>query len=327
MRLSPGGKMILSVSRRTDIPAFYSKWFYKRMEEGYVLVRNPMNAKQVSKILLSPELIDCIVFWTKNPKDLMQGLDKLKDYNYYFQFTLNPYDNTIEVDVPDKKTLINAFIELSRKVGSQKVIWRYDPILLTPKLTKEYHYRCFERLAEILHPYTQRCVISFLDLYYKTERNMKSLDIIPFSNEDMMEIAQKFSVIAKKYGFLLETCSENIDFSKFGINHSKCIDDRLISSIIGKVISVDKDPNQRKACGCVKSIDIGMYNTCRHNCLYCYANFSKNTVAKNCLQHNPDAPLLYGSLDGSETIKDREMKSYVVPSKNLQVSIFDPDQL
>lgn len=319
--------MILSVSRRTDITAFYGKWFYKRIEDGYVLVRNPMNAKQVSRILLNPELIDCIVFWTKNPKEFMKDLDKLKDYNYYFQFTLNPYDSTIEVNVPDKETIINTFTELSRIIGSSRVIWRYDPILLTPRFNKEYHFRSFERLAQILHPYTQRCVISFLDMYYKTERNMKSLGIIPFCEEDMMEIAQNFSETAKKYGLIIETCSEKADFSKFGISHGKCIDNRLISKIIGRKISVDKDPNQRDACGCVKSIDIGMYNTCLHNCLYCYANFSKSTVTKNYLQHDPDSPLLYGSLSGDEIIRDREVKSYVVPAENTQLSIIDGNHL
>ena len=315
--------MILSVSRRTDIPAFYSKWFYKRIEERYVLVRNPINAKQVSRISLDPSVIDCIVFWTKNPKNLMRNLDKLKDYNYYFQFTLNSYDKTVEVNVPEKKVLINTFIELSQKIGKERVIWRYDPILLTPKFSKEYHYKWFEYLAEKLHPYTQKCIISFVDLYLKTERNTKPLNVIPFTDESIMEIADRFSKITKKYDISLETCSEKVDFSKFGINHSKCIDDKLISSIIGKPISVEKDSNQRESCGCVKSIDIGAYNTCKHNCLYCYANFNKSIVEKNYLQHNPDSPLLYGKLNGDEIIKDRVMESYVNSPQISQVSLFD----
>jgi len=315
--------MILSVSRRTDIPAFYSKWFYKRIEEGYVLVRNPMNAKQVSRILLDPRLIDCIVFWTKNPKTIMQNLDKLKYYNYYFQFTLNPYDKTIEVNVPDKRVLIDTFIELSQKIGKERVVWRYDPILLTPRFDKEYHFKWFGYLAEKLHPYTQKCIISFVDLYSKTERKTKHLNIITFTDEIMMEIAEKFSEITRKYNISLETCSEAIDFSRFGINHSKCIDDKLISSIIGKRLSADKDPNQRESCGCVKSIDIGAYNTCKHNCIYCYANFSKNTVDKNYLQHNPDSPLLFGKLNGDEEIKDRAMESYIDSFENSQLSFFD----
>jgi len=316
-------KMILSVSRRTDIPAFYSKWFYNRIKAGYVLVRNPMNTKQVSRISLDPQLIDCIVFWTKNPRSFMKNLDKLKDYNFYFQFTLNSYDKTVEVNVPEKKLLIDTFVELSQEIGKERVIWRYDPILLTPKFNKEYHYKWFEYLTEKLHPYTQKCIISFVDIYSKTERNTRPLDIIPFTNESMMEIAEKLSSITKKYGISLETCSEQMDFSMFGINHSKCIDDKLISNIIGKPLSIDKDNNQRETCGCVKSIDIGAYNTCKHNCLYCYANFSKNTVDKNCLQHDPNSPLLVGVLSGDEVIKDRPMESYVNSLQNSQLSLFD----
>ncbi|HHW00016.1 MAG TPA: DUF1848 domain-containing protein [Clostridiaceae bacterium] len=315
--------MILSVSRRTDIPAFYSEWFYKRIEDEYVLVRNPMNSKQVSRILLTPELIDCIVFWTKNPRNLMKGLDKLKDYNYYFQFTLTSYDKTVEVNVPEKKELINTFIELSREIGREKVIWRYDPILLTSRFDKEYHYKWYRYLAEKLHPYTQKCIISFVDLYSKTERNTKSLGIIPFTVESMREIAEKFSSIARQYGIQLETCSEAMDFSEFGIRHSNCIDDELISKIVGKKLFIGKDPNQREICGCVKSIDIGAYNTCKHNCLYCYANYSRSIVEKNCLQHNPDSPLLFGELKGDEVIKDRIMESYTSSSRGTQLSLFD----
>jgi DNA repair photolyase len=296
--------MILSVSRRTDIPAFYSEWFYNRIKEGYVLVRNPFNPKQVSRILLSPGVIDCIVFWSKNPGRFKDKLDLLKDYKYYFQFTLNSYDKTVETFVPDKKELISTFIELSGKIGKERVIWRYDPILLTNKFNKEYHYKWFEYLAERLHNFTNKCIISFMDFYAKTERNTKELGILPFSADDMLEMAEQLSLIAQKYNLALETCSEAMDFSAFNIGHSRCIDDRLISAITGKLFRFDKDSNQRENCGCVKSIDIGVYNTCRHNCLYCYANFSKNAVQKNCLRYNPDLPLLLGKLNGDEVIKD-----------------------
>ncbi len=297
--------MILSVSRRTDVPAFFSDWFYNRINEGFVLVRNPMNNKQVSRILLNPEVIDCIVFWSKNPKNLIVNLDKIKNYHYYFQFTLTPYDKTIEVNVPEKTVLIKTFIELSQRIGKERVIWRYDPIMLTQKFTKEYHFNRFEYLAEKLHRYTKKCIISFVDMYKKTERNTATIDIMPMTDSVIFEIAEKLSIIAKKYGLSLETCSEAVDLSAFGINHGKCIDDKLISGIIGKPLFIEKDTNQRLSCGCVKSIDIGAYNTCKHNCLYCYANFSKSLVEKNCLQHNPDAPLLYGALKGDEMIKDR----------------------
>ncbi|NMM61669.1 DUF1848 domain-containing protein [Clostridium sp. P21] len=302
--------MILSASRRTDIPAFYSEWFFNRIREGFVLVRNPFNTKQISKISLSPEVVDCIVFWTKNPKRMIKKLEEVKKYNYYFQFTLNSYDKTLEKNVPEKKYLINTFIKLSQKIGKDKVIWRYDPIILTDKFTKEYHYRWFEYLVKRLSPYTNKCVISFLDLYKKTERNLKSINILPLNKDDMFDFARKFSKIASEYNLIIETCSEEVELSKFNINHGRCIDDKLVSDIIDEKLFIDKDSTQREVCGCVKSIDIGAYNTCNHNCLYCYANFSRECVEKNLLKHNKKSPLLFGDLNGDEKITDRKMKTY-----------------
>lgn len=308
--------MILSVSRRTDIPAFYSGWFFNRIKEGFVLVKNPFNAKQISRINLNPKVIDCIVFWTKNPRKMLKKLDEIKEYNYYFQFTLNSYDKTLEKNVPAKRYLIDTFIKLSTKIGNDKIIWRYDPIILTDKFTREYHYKWFEYLAKRLSPYTKKCVISFLDLYRKTERNLSKINILPIKENDMLELAERFSKIAFKYDLTLETCSENIDLSQFNIAHGKCIDDKLISRIVGQKLSIDKDPNQREVCGCVKSVDIGAYNTCNHNCLYCYANFNRNVVEKNLLKHDKKSPLLFGKLDGDEKIVDRKMKSY----RKVQIS-------
>ncbi|HBN84925.1 MAG TPA: hypothetical protein DDZ89_13905 [Clostridiales bacterium] len=303
--------MIISASRRTDIPAFYSEWFFNRIKEGYVLVRNPMNAHQVSRIDLSPDLVDCIVFWTKNPEPMLSRLDELKNYKYYFQFTLTSYDETIEPNVPVKMKLIDTFINLSNQIGKERVIWRYDPIILTDVFTKDCHYKRFEKLARHLSPYTNKCVISFVDLYRKTERNLKDIEFFPITNCDMEEIAKILSDISLKYGLSIDTCSESINLEKYHIGHSKCVDDQLISKILGAKLTIEKDPNQRETCGCVKSIDIGAYNTCTHECLYCYANFSKNTVAKNISQHNSKSPLLFGELTESDQVKDRDMKSYI----------------
>lgn len=303
--------MILSVSRRTDIPAFYSDWFFRRLEEGYALVKNPLNPKQVSKIDLNPSVIDCIVFWSKNPQPMLSRLDELKDYKYYFKFTLNSYDISIEPNVARKKDLLKIFITLSNLIGKERVIWRYDPIILTNVFTKEYHYKWFEVLAPHLCKYTNKCIISFLDLYKKTERNLRGITLYPIEIVDMKEIAGRFSKIASKYNLIIKTCSESIDLEKYNIRHSKCIDDKLISEILGQEIFIDKDPNQRGKCGCVRSIDIGAYNTCKHNCLYCYANFSRDTVEKNIQTYDTMSPLLIGKLNGYEKITDREMISYI----------------
>lgn len=310
--------LILSVSRRTDIPAFYSEWFFNRIKEGYLLVRNPMNSHQVSRINLDPSAIDCIVFWTKNPRPMMNRLSELKAYNFYFQFTLNSYDNTIELNVPKKKYLMDTFIELSEKIGKERVVWRYDPILLSDRFDKEYHCQWFEYLAERLRNYTNKCVISFLDMYSKTKRNLKDIELMPIDTSDMIEIASEFSRIANKYGLVIETCAEDIDLDECGIKHGKCIDDNLISKIIGKEIAIAKDPNQRENCGCVKSIDIGAYNTCKHHCLYCYANFNEKMVYKNVQLHRADSPLLFGELEENDRVVDRKMESHV----DGQISFF-----
>ncbi|MFZ7104142.1 MAG: DUF1848 domain-containing protein [Peptococcaceae bacterium] len=309
--------MILSVSRRTDIPAFYSEWFFNRIKAGFVLTRNPLNAKQVSKIDLSPEFIDCIVFWTKNPQPMLKRLHLLEQYRFYYQFTLNCYDKSIETKVPAKRHLIETFQELSRLIGKQKLVWRYDPILLTDTFDKKYHYKWFEYLVQRLHPYTEKCMISFLDLYSKTERNLKGMGLKELSDREILDIAGQLSIIADRYGLPLETCAESINLSKFHISHGKCIDDRLITKILGEKLDTGQDPNQRKACGCVKSIDIGEYNTCRHNCLYCYANFNKNMVSKNIQRHNTKAPLLIGQLAEDAKVTERLMQSYRTRQPNL----------
>lgn len=303
--------MIISASRRTDIPAFYSDWFLNRIKEGFVLVRNPMNFRQVSQVNMSPDVVDCIVFWTKNPQPMINRLSQLAGYNYYFQFTLTPYDNTIETNVPDKKCLIKTFQELSARIGRDKVIWRYDPILLTNKFDVKHHVKWFEFLANELNGHTKKCVVSFIDMYKKTERNLKGIDLVPMSEELMKEVAHHLSLISKRYNLQLEACCEDIDLTQYGIEPGKCIDDELISKIIGKKLDIKKDPNQRLSCGCVQSIDIGAYNTCQHRCLYCYANFNNALVDKNVRLHSTKSPLLYGSLEEEDKVRIRKVSSNI----------------
>jgi DNA repair photolyase len=290
--------MIISASRRTDIPAFYSDWFMRRVEEGFVLVRNPMNANQVRRVSLAPEDVDCIVFWTKNPKrmlDKLRVLDERK-LNYYFQFTLTPYHKAIEPNLPEKNEVIATFIELSDRIGRERVIWRYDPIVLTSRLDREYHYQAFERLAKQLSGRTEKCVISFVDFYAKCRKRLSSLEARDIARDDIYAVSEAFSRICRAYGLKLETCAEETDLRSLGIAHGKCIDDALVSRIAGRTISAGKDKVQRELCGCVASVDIGEYNTCPHNCLYCYANYSKESVARKQSQHDELSPLLSGCL-------------------------------
>lgn len=303
--------MILSVSRRTDIPAFYSEWFYNRLKEGFVYVRNPMNIHQVSRIVLSPKVIDCIVFWSKNPKPMLNRLDELKDYMYYFQFTINPYDKGLELGVPRKEGIINTFKELSEKLGPKRVIWRYDPILLTDSMDIDYHLRYFEEIAKRLKGNTNTCVISFVDLYKKTQRNLQDTTAREPSMKEMMEMAAQLFLIANKYGITVQTCAEEIALETVGAKHGKCIDNALIEDLLGVKLVVSKDPNQRIECGCVQSIDIGEYNTCAHGCKYCYANFKDGVVAKNRMAHDPNSPLLVGNLGPDDKVTDRKLFSFI----------------
>jgi DNA repair photolyase len=274
--------MIISASRRTDIPSYYSEWFLNRIKEKIVYVRNPMNVHQISKINLDPELVDCIVFWSKNPKPMIDKLQFINEYMYYFQFTLNPYESDIEARLPPKTEIIETFKKLSDKIGPQKVIWRYDPILINNKYNMTYHIDKFEKLASVLKGYTEKVTFSFIDFYKRITENIKLLGITDISTEEKNLIAQSFSEIARNNNLSIDTCAEDIDLSGYGIMPARCIDDRLISKITGYNLQVKKDENQRLECGCVKSKDIGEYNTCSNGCVYCYANYSNN-IAENVL--------------------------------------------
>jgi len=297
--------MILSVSRRTDIPAFYSEWFYERIKEGFVYVRNPMNMHHISSIKLNPQVVDCIVFWTKNPKPMLARLDEIKDYNYYFQYTINPYNLELETRVPKKDNVIETFIELSKRIGTKRMIWRYDPILLTDEIDVNYHIKYFEKIAKRLSTYTQKCTVSFIDYYQKTERNLKRTTARELTDDEIYSIVNALVPIANKYGMKIQSCSEKIDLVNAGIEHGRCIDNVIIEELLCVKIEASKDKNQRKECGCIQSIDIGEYNTCGHHCLYCYASFNNEVVEKKRAKHNSKSPLLIGNVEKEDRVTDR----------------------
>ena len=251
---------------------------------------------------------------------MLPRLKELDGYPFYFQFTLTGYGKDIEPNLPDKrKELIYTFIELSKMIGRERVIWRYDPVLINERYTLEYHVKAFSEIAEALSLYTQKVVISFIDLYAKTQRNTKELQLVGLKKEDMREIAKCFSEIASQNNLKLETCSEDIDLSEFGIGKGHCIDAGLIEKLIGCKIVAEKDKNQRQECGCIESIDIGAYNTCKNGCRYCYANFNNKCVMQNNELHDPYGPLLYGKLEKEDRLIERKVES----CKKLQMSLFD----
>jgi hypothetical protein len=301
--------MIVSASRRTDIPAFFPGWFINRINEGFVLVRNPMNPKMVSRISLSPHIVDCIVFWTKNPHPLMDRLPELDSagYRYYFLFSLNGYGPRLEERVPPVQQMIDSFHSLSELIGKERVVWRYDPVVFSKEIDLEFHTRHFEYLAERLCGFTEICVFSFLDLYAKCRRNLQGYDVFIPEDDTLRALAVMLANIAGKYGIAMRACAEDLErLGLMEIQPSRCIDPSLVGRITGSPILLSKDKNQRSLCGCVESVDIGSYNSCGHLCRYCYANANSAAVIKNLEKHRPDSPFLIGIAEEGDVIHPRK---------------------
>lgn len=311
--------MIISASRRTDIPACYSSWFFNRIREGYVLVPNPYNPKMISRISLNPAVVDCIVFWSKNPAPMLNKLNSLKDYKYYFQFTLNPYGEEIESNLPALDKRIETFKRLADKVGKEKVVWRYDPILINEKYTVSYHQEKFAEMACALNEYTDRCMLGFIDHYQHIRSAVNKFNINPLERRDIEKMAVSFKQTMNQYPVELNTCTVKVDLSGLGIQGGLCVDYRLVENIVGYPILAQKDKNQRDICRCVESIDIGTYESCLNGCIYCYAiKGNKATVAGNLSKHDKNSPLLIGRVKEGDIVREREVKSL----RNDQLSLF-----
>ncbi|ABL65069.1 DUF1848 domain-containing protein [Chlorobium phaeobacteroides] len=297
--------MIISASRRTDIPAFYGKWFMNRLQAEEVLVRNPLNYRQVSRISLSPRSTEALVFWTKNPENFLPFLPEIEalGHRYYVLFTLTPYDTTLEPRIGNKEMVLETFRKLSRLIGPERVIWRYDPVILTDVYTFDYHVESFNRLSEKLSGFTKQCIISFLDDYRKVRRNMQEIRYLLPKNQLMEALTSRFADAGKKQGMTISTCCEKIDLQHLGIQNSRCIDHELIGRLTGRPYSgIRKNKSRRNGCGCAESRDIGSYNTCLYGCLYCYAVSGHTGAASNVQRYDPSSPMLCDSLRGDETI-------------------------
>ncbi len=298
--------MILSISRRTDIPAYFSTWFINRLKEGYAYYQNPYNKEQLYKVNLDKKDIDVIVFWSKNPANLMKKLHYLEGYNYYFQFTLTSYNSQVEKNLPKKAELIETFIKLSNTIGKDKVIWRYDPIIISDYYTKSYHYHYFDKLCSKLANYCNYVSISFLDFYENTSFNCKSLKINEIDMKEKKEIALKLNEIANKYNLKLKICSQKITDE---IGKASCIDKNLIKTLFGLSLNLPIDKHQRKGCQCLKSIDLGIYSSCSNYCIYCYANKNESLVKSNLKNHYVDSPILLGRVEKHQNIKELKFSS------------------
>jgi hypothetical protein len=293
--------MIVSASRRTDIPAFYAEWMVRRIREGYCDVPNPVNRAQASRISLRPEDVDAIVFWTRNPRPLMPYLDELdgRGYRYYFQFTVLGYPRELDPKSPSVTTAVEAFHALAERLGPRRMIWRYDPIVFTGITLPTFHQENFQRLAESLRGHTRRVVVSIMDMYRKIEKRLKKLEgtpaaVRPCDAGDFGPLMRSLAGTAAENGMEIVSCAEEVDLRPFGILPGKCVDDRVIAEAFGIEVPGTKDPTQRKACGCVVSRDIGMYESCLFGCKYCYATKSFDQAKANFDSHDPTSPSLLG---------------------------------
>jgi hypothetical protein len=295
--------MIISASRRTDIPAFYAEWFINRIRAGYCTVPNPFNAVQVRRISLLPQDVDVIVFWTRNPRPLFPYLDELdrRGYRYYFLYTLLGNPRLFDPHSPGREAAIRTFRELSDRIGSQRVVWRYDPIVLSKITPPAYHRRAYEAIARALRGYTQRSVISLLDVYAKIRKRMEEAahqgaQLLPYDGGEawFASLMRDIATLASANDMQIFSCAQKLDLAEYGILAGKCIDDDYIRAIFGLDVSHTKDPGQREACGCVLSRDIGMYDACLFGCRYCYATSSFERARRNYAQHDPRSPSLLG---------------------------------
>lgn len=301
--------MIINTGSRTDIPAFYSEWFYNRIKEGFVCVRNPYYPEQILRYRLSPDVVDCLVFCTKNPEPMFSRLDELNRFRQFWFVTITPYGKEIEPKVPPKEQVMESFCKLSEKVGLSAVGWRYDPIFISDKYTLEFHIDMFENMAERLSGYVDHCVISFIDLYEKTKRNFKGVREV--SREERLALGQQFVQIGKKYGIAIRTCCEGEELAQFGIDCSGCMTQKVIEKAIDFTLDVPKMKMPREGCDCLLGSDIGAYNTCGNGCLYCYANYDMEIVRQNMRQHDPASPILIGGIGVGEIVKDARQESWL----------------
>ncbi len=308
--------MIIQIGNRTDIPAFYSEWFVNRLQEGFVLVRNPFNPQTVTRYVLDPCVVDLMVFCTKNPEPMLDKMDLLNRYHQYWFVTITPYGKDIEPRVPDKSLVMESFRHLSAIVGADNMCWRYDPIFLDEKWTVERHVECFKTMCETLAGSTHTAVISFIDLYEKVKRNFPEAKTVPFQMQ--MELTRRFVEIGKKYDMTIKPCGESKELEKAGADCSGCMTQKLFEKAVGQNLNLPANPNNRRECACYITGDIGAYNTCGHFCRYCYANADRNAVIQSMKQHDPRSPLLIGHVQPEDKISQPKQVSWIDPQMRIE---------
>lgn len=294
-------EMILNVSGRTDVVAFYSDWFINRYNEGFVDVRNPFNKKMISRIYF--EDVDVILFCTKNPIPILSEIKNI-DKPILFHVTLTPYKKDIEPNIPDKKEIIKAIKELSNIIGIDNIYIRYDPIFISDSYTLEYHIKAFDKLCSLLNGYVNKIIVSFIDDYKNVRKNNQILNYREFTEKDYQIIGTHFSTSARKNKMTVQTCFEDRNLVEYGFIKGDCLSHELAFKLTGKTYK-NWTARKGKKCNCVQMVDIGVYNSCKHYCKYCYANFDENKVDYNFSHHISTSSLLIGTLEKDDIIKRR----------------------
>lgn len=298
--------MILFVSGRCDIPAFYTPWFFQRLKEGYVDVRNPYDTHQISRIYLDKNNVDAILFCTKNPLPMLPRLDEIH-FPFLFHVTLTPYHKDVERHVPDKTKIIEGIKQLSEKIGKDRVIVRYDPILLSEHYTITYHMKAFEKLCRELQGYIDHIIISFVDMYKNTQKHAYLMKLKKIELEDIHALGKSLGNIGKDYQIPIKTCAEAFDLSLYGIEKGLCVDKEKMEKLVG--YSLRNGKGVRKECGCMETVDIGDYNCCAHECLYCYANYDNKKIKDRVQLHDPNSSVLLGHIGEKDRITIRKDKN------------------
>ena len=311
--------MILNVSGRTDIVAFYSDWFMNRLKEGFVDVRNPFNPKLISRIYMKD--VDLLFFCTKNPIPIIDKLEFI-DKKVYFHVTLTPYKKEIEPNVPEKKEVIEAIKKLSTIIGKENIVVRYDPIFISNTYTIDYHTKAFDKICTLLDGYVDKILISFIDDYKNVRKNYAALQYRAFTEDDYQVIGEAFSKSAHSHGIKVHTCFEDNDLVQYGFDKDECLSKELAQKLTGKIYNEEWKARKGKKCHCVKMTDIGVYNSCKHFCKYCYANFDEKSIAANIELHDVNSSLLLGHLEKDDIIKEKKEKPVDKVSDYEQLSIF-----
>lgn len=309
--------MILHTGLRTDIPAFFSEWFLGRLREGSVLVRSPYDQHALTRYRIAPDVVDLISFCTKNPRPLLSHMDELRAYRQFWFVTITPYGRDIEPNVPPAEQAAEDLIALSMRLGKNCVSWRYDPILLTSVYTEERHIAEFGRIAKMLRGHVDTCVISFVDLYKKVQRNFPECrEVEP---EARIRLGREMVRIAAENGMRLKTCAEGDLLAPCGADTRGCMTIETYERAIGCRLRVPKKSAGRKECACYLGADIGAYDTCGHLCRYCYANSNAERVRRNLAQHDPSSPILCGSVAPDDVIRDAVQESWIDGQLRLDI--------